>query len=460
MKKILIVDDEPKLRKLLQLILSEIDTLPLTASDGEKALKIIAEEDPDIVITDLKMPGMNGMDLLKTIKKKFPEKQVIIITAYGSIDSAVAAMKEGAADYITKPFEVEDIKIKVKNLLRYIDAEKKVSYFFEEFKKGHEFNDIIGESPSLKEAILLAQKVAHTSTPVLLMGESGTGKELFARAIHLSSPRSRGPFIALNCASIPDTLLESELFGYEKGAFTGAYEKRKGKLEIASGGTLFLDEIGEMPYPLQAKLLRVLEEKQFYPLGSTKPIKVDFRLITATNKDLELTVKEGNFREDLFYRINVFTIKLPPLRNRGNDIINLAQFFIKKFSRELGKKPPVITDEVKEIFLKYPWKGNVRELQNVIERACIVADDKISLSHLPPEFVEAGIISENDYKQLEKFSLPPEGINLDELEKKLITEALQKSNYNVSKAARLLGLSRPTLRYRIEKYRIPLKGNN
>ncbi len=456
MRKILIVDDEPKLRKLLQLILSEIDVIPLSASSGMEALEIIKEEDPDLIITDLKMPGMDGLELLKRIKKDFPDKQVVIITAYGSIDSAVSAMKEGASDYITKPFEVEDIKIKIKNILKYIEAEKKARFFFEEFKKGHEFNDIIGDSPALQKAISLARKVAPASTPVLLTGESGTGKELFARAIHLSSPRSGGPFIAINCASIPETLLESELFGYEKGAFTGAYERRKGKLELASGGTLFLDEIGEMPLSLQAKLLRVLEEKQFYPLGSTRAVKVDFRLISATNRDLEKLVSDGSFREDLYYRINVFTIKLPPLRERQEDILTLAEFFVKKFSSELGKKPPVLTQEVKEIFLRYPWKGNVRELQNVIERACIVADDKITLTHLPPEFVEAGIIPEDHLDRVTDFTLPPEGINLDELEKKLIIEALRRSNYNVSKAARLLGLTRPTLRYRIEKYRIPI----
>ncbi len=458
LKKILIVDDEPKYRKLLQMILSEIDTLPLSASSGEEAVEIIEEENPEVVITDLKMPGMSGLDLLKEIKNKYPQKPVVIITAFGSIDSAVEAMKEGASDYITKPFEIEDIKIKVKKILKGLEIQKKAQYFYEEFKKGHEFTDIIGSSSSLMEAIKMARRVAETDTPVLLTGESGTGKELFARAIHLSSKRREGPFIPINCASIPETLLESELFGYEKGAFTGAYEKRKGKIQIAEGGTLFLDEIGEMPQAIQAKLLRVLEEKKFYPLGSTKPVDVNFRLISATNKDIEKLVGAEKFREDLLYRINVFTIKLPPLRERGDDIILLAEYFLEKYSAELGKVKPQLTEEVKEIFLKYPWRGNVRELQNVIERACIIADIKITLKHLPPEFLDHSTDqAESKPSNLSDFTLPSEGIILEDLEKKFIIEALERSNYNISKAARLLGLSRPTLRYRIEKYGIPVK---
>ena len=458
MKKVLVVDDEPKLRKLLQLILSEIDLLPLSAASGEEALEIVEEESPEIVITDLKMPGMDGMELLRKIKNLHPEIPVVIITAFGTIDSAVEAIKEGAEDYITKPFEVEDIQVKIGKILKFLEERKKAEYFFDEFRKGHEFKDILGKSKPILEAISLARKVAQTNTPVLLTGESGTGKELFARAIHLSSKRKKGPFIPINCASIPETLLESELFGYEKGAFTGAYEKRKGKIELASDGTLFLDEIGEMPLSLQAKLLRVLEEKQFYPLGSAKPVTVDFRLITATNRELEQLVKEGKFREDLLYRINVFTIKLPPLRERGEDILILANYFIKKFSSDLGKKPPILSDEVKEIFLKYPWRGNVRELQNVIERACIITEEKITLRHLPPEFLETDKTEQNEeIVPTPDFMLPPQGIVLDDLEKKLIIQALEKTNYNVSKAAKLLGLSRPTLRYRIEKYGIPVK---
>ncbi len=456
MKKVLVVDDEPKLRKILQLILSEMDTIPLSAGTGEEALTIVEEENPDLIITDLKMPGMDGMALLQEIKNREPDLPVVILTAYGTIDSAVEAIKKGAEDYITKPFKVEEIKLRIGRILELIEERRKAEYFFEEFRKGKEFGDIVGNSLPLREAIKLAKQVAPTPAPVLLLGESGTGKELFARAIHLSSPRKKGPFIAINCASIPETLLESELFGHEKGAFTGAEEKRKGKIEIASGGTLFLDEIAEMPLSLQAKLLRVIEEKQFYPLGSTTPVSADFRLITATNKDIRKLVEEGKFREDLFYRINVFTIKLPPLRERGDDVITLARYFIKKYSSELGKHPPELTPEVEEVFKKYHWKGNVRELQNVIERACIIAEDKITLSHLPPELVEQTPAYEGKIGKID-FHLPDEGVMLEELERQLIIEALKKSNYNVSKAARLLGLTRPTLRYRIEKYGIPVK---
>ena len=455
-RKILIVDDEEKLRKILEYVVQEMEHLPVTAKSGEEALEILNKKNIDLIITDYKMPGINGLELLKEVKLMWPKKPVILVTAFGSIDSAVEAMKEGAADYITKPFDIEPIKMIINNTIKFIEIEEKADYFFDIAKAGFSFENIIGKSAKIKDSIFQAKQVANTDAPVLLLGESGTGKELFSKAIHFGSKRASGPFMAINCASIPESLMESELFGYEKGAFTGAYEKTKGKILASNGGTLFLDEIGEMSPALQAKLLRVLEDKKITPVGSNEQIEVDFRLITATNRNLKKEVDESNFRSDLYYRINVFTVHLPPLRERKGDIIQLAQYFIGKYSKELGKKILILSDEVIEVFDNYDWKGNIRELENVIERACIIADKEIKIKHLPPEMFnkrENNNINTNNQASVDLI-LPKNGIIIEELEKNLIKQSLERANNNVSKAAKLLGLSRPTLRYRMEKYGI------
>jgi DNA-binding NtrC family response regulator len=453
--RILIVEDESKMSRIMELILSPDRYSVDFAEDGRKALSLLEQYSYDLIITDLKMPNLDGMEMIRTIKKIPLDTPVIVITAFGSVESAVEAMKLGAFDYITKPFEKEMIRIVVSKAIAHSTLRKENAYLREEVLQSCDSPEFVGNSSKMKAVYELAGQVAETASTVLITGESGTGKELLARAIHHGSARANGPFIAVNCASIPDTLLESEFFGFEKGAFTGADKSKRGKFELADGGSLFLDEIAEMSLLIQSKLLRVLQEKSFEKLGGVKTIGVDIRFITATNKNLQKLVERKLFRQDLYYRLNVFPIVLPPLRERKEDIPLLAAHFIAKFSREMGKTIQGISSDAVSILDSYPWPGNVRELQNVIERAIILCRGKeLTPSEINLLNTETTGIHDGGLHQRLKTIIPTHGISLEEVEKGLITAALQMSGNNQVKAAGLLKITRNTLRYRMGKFGI------
>jgi len=398
-----------------------------------------------MVILDLKMPDIDGIEVLKELKISNPSIPVIMITAHGTIDTAIEAMKIGATDYITKPFKLEELKVHVKQALHLLNLENQVDFLRQEL--GKNYGKIVGQSEAMKEIALLIQQVAKTGATVLITGESGTGKEVAAVEIHQASNRADKPFVAVNCAALPEQLLESELFGHEKGAFTGATSKKKGRFEIADKGTLFLDESGEMPLSMQAKLLRVLQERCFERVGGTETIHVDVRVIATTNVDLIKAISNGAFREDLYYRLNVMHIVMPPLRSRKEDIPLLVNHFLEKFDPSRSKK---ISAEAMKILTRYNWPGNIRELQNVIERALIVCQGtEIQPVHFPKELL-------NSLEETSKpmINLTEGGFSLEELEKHLILKALEKHNNNQTKVAKYLGISRPTLLYRLKKYGI------
>jgi len=412
-EKILVVDDEPLIRDLLRDILKEEGYEVSIAKEGLSALKKIKKEEVDLVITDVKMPGLDGIKLLKEIKKVSPSTLVIVITAYGTIENAVEAMKEGAYDYITKPITPEQLKLVLQKISQHKNLLRENRYLRAEVNQRYNFEELVGESPGMKEVYSMIDKVAKTKATVLIQGESGTGKELVARAIHYRGPRRDKPFIKLNCAALPEDLLESELFGHEKGAFTGAFSRREGRFELADRGTLLLDEISETSPSFQVKLLRVLQEGEFERVGGTKTLKVDVRIITTTNRDLEKLVKEGKFRDDLYYRLNVLPVHLPPLRERKEDIPLLALHFLEKYSRHNGLKLKSISRECLQMLKEYHWPGNVRELENVIERMVVMNEKEIIL---PQDFAFLNFSSQN-------LSLSfPENLTLEEMEKRLIME--------------------------------------
>lgn len=383
-KSILIVEDEETLRESLKRVFTKEGFNVETTGSAEDALKLSEENIYDVIISDIILPGMDGIELLSKIRQILPEQIFIVITAYASVNTAIQALRLGAYDYIMKPIIHEEIKQVVRNALKQKRLLRENLLLKQEIEKQYDFTNIIGESAAIKSIIEEIKKIADTKSNILLLGETGTGKELFARVIHHNSSRRDMPFIPINCSAIPENLLESELFGYVKGAFTGAITSKKGLLEEADGGTIFLDEIGDMPLSIQAKFLRVLEDQEIRPVGATKTKKVDIRFITATNKDLNDAVKKGLFREDLLYRINVITISLPPLRNRREDIEPLARYYMQKYANHLGKKITDISPEAISLMVSYNWPGNVRELQNVIERAVILADNEHILpEHLP-----------------------------------------------------------------------------
>ncbi len=454
--RILIVEDEARMRRLLAMLLSDLPAVFLEAADAETAWDIYRTEGAELIITDLKLPGIHGMELLKRVKERDPEVPIIVITAYGTIENAVEAIRIGAFDYVTKPFDEERIRACVMKALRVVRLLSEVRYLRMEIESRHNFQNIIGNSAAMCRVLRLAGEVALTDTTVLVTGESGTGKELISKAIHFNSRRSAGPFRAVNCATVPTALLEAELFGYERGAFTGAVGRKPGKFELASGGTLFLDELGDMSLDMQAKLLRVLEEQEFERLGGTRKVRVDIRLIAATNKDLPELIQAGRFREDLYYRINVFPIHIPPLRERKEDIVLLARHFVSQLGEAMGKKDLKLTEEAEAFLHQQRWQGNVRELRNVIERAMILCrGDLITSRHLLiNEPLGDGRSRESSFSKLSERILADGAIDLEGLEKELIEEALKRTHNNVSQAARLLGLSRATLRYRLEKYRL------
>lgn len=442
--RIIVIDDQQNQRHLLGGYLKKHKHKVREASSGFEALELLKKQGAEVAITDMRMPEMDGLTLLKKIKKIYPDMEVVVITAYGSIEDAVEAMKAGATDYLIKPVKLEQLDIILKKIEKSQRLVAENRYLRRKLESVESFPEFIGQSPVFKKMLSDISVIAKSDSTVLIKGESGTGKELVARAIHSSSIRRDGPFLAVNCAALPETLLESELFGYERGAFTGAVKRRIGRFELAHKGTIFLDEIGDISLPIQVKLLRVLETKSFERLGGSENIKVDIRFITATNRDIEARVKDGSFREDLFYRLNVIPISLPPLRERKEDILLLVDYFIDKFSTKVGKEIEGITPQAKDVLLYHSWPGNVRELENTIERAIVLT--------------RTGAI---DSESLEAFKALPvgsvslsEGLDLTELEKKAIIEALQRTNGKLIETAELLGIHRNTLRLKMKQYGI------
>jgi len=446
--RILVVDDEAIIRDSLSEWLNDVGHEVFVAENGPQALEIIREERPSVMITDLVMPGMDGIELLKVAKQMSPAIEVILITAYGSVPTAIAAMREGAYDYIEKPFCPEKAELLIEKLVEHQRIVAENISLHQKLEERYRFENIIAKSPKMQKVIELIKVVAKSNATVLITGESGTGKELVARAIHSQSHRKDKPFVAVSCAALPESLLESELFGHEKGAFTGAHAQRRGKFEVANRGTLFLDEIGEMSANIQVHLLRVLEEKEFTRVGGNDLIKVDVRVISATNRDMKQAIASGQFREDLYYRLNVVTIDLPPLRDRKEDIPLLAEHFLKKSSQENQKEITGFSPEATDFLLRYEWPGNVRELENAIERAVILAtDSRLEMADLPEE------------TRSWAHSLPV-GATLAEVEKSHIQSILEKSGGNYSRAARLLGISRVTLYNKIRAYGLAVKKIN
>jgi two-component system response regulator AtoC len=452
MSKILIVDDEKLICDMLRTELEKNNYEVTVVNNSKDAIKVIEHNDFDIVLLDLMLPKITGLDLLSLIKEKSPNTVVIIITAYGSAESAVKAMKLGAFDYITKPFSMEEMLVVIKKAEEYAKKLQEIDYYKKE--RGREFNldAIIGSSKAIKDIKETIMRIAEADVKVVLIeGESGVGKELIAKAIHGLSKRASSPFIAINCASVPETLLESELFGYEKGAFTDAKTTKQGLIDLADGGTLFLDEIGDMPTSIQAKLLRFLEERKVRRVGGLTDIPVDVQVIAATNKVLKKLVQEGKFREDLYYRIKVVPIYVPPLRERKEDIIDLANHFIKHFNREFKKHVKGFSPIALKMIMQYDWPGNIRELRNVIERAMIFEEeDMIMVERLPAEIIAS---SGKTYSSSPlEIKIPPEGIDIEEVEKELIRQALLMTKGNQSKAARLLNIGVDAMRYRMKKF--------
>jgi two-component system, NtrC family, response regulator len=447
MKKssILLIDDDDSLRRVMEFSLIEAGFRVQTASSGEEGLLLFGKNTFDAVISDITMPGIGGMEVLAKIHEQDAHIPVIMITAYGTIESAVDAMKQGAFDYITKPFNRDELRLTLGKALRIRRLEKENIELRSEVTDRYRFDSIIGGSEKIREVLDLAGRVAASDATVLITGERGTGKELLAKGIHFNSPRARGPFVAVNCAAIPETLIESELFGHVKGAFTGAGKDKEGKFELADGGTILLDEIGELRIDLQAKILRVLQERTVDRLGDRAPIPVDVRVIASTNRDIEQAIKDGTFREDLYDRINVVGLRMPPLRERRDDIPLLVHYFLKKFNKDASAG---IEEEAMTVLLSYGWPGNVRELESVIERASVLKrGSKITSDDLPEKLRK----EKNSFENI-LLNLPEEGLELEELEKSLIVRALEKNKGNQTRAAEYLGITRPTLIYRMEKF--------
>ena len=453
MKKILVVDDELNMLLVLEAMLKKEKYEVATASDGLEALEILKDGDVAVVVTDLKMPKLDGLGLLSKIENDYPSIPVIVITAHGTITTAVEALKKGAFDYITKPFDQDDLKNVISKAFKTKALnENEPALSSDEIDR----HDIIGSSECMVEMYDLIGKVAPTATTVLITGETGTGKELFAQAIHRNSPRKDSPFIKINCAAIAENLLESELFGFEKGAFTGAVHRKPGRFELAHTGTLFLDEIGDLPKDMQVKILRVIQDQEFERVGGLRTIKVDVRLIAATNKTLLEEVGEGRFREDLYYRLNVFPIDIPPLRERRGDIGPLADFFLKRFNEKLNRKIEHIDPKAEEFFSHYGWRGNIRELENLMERLVLLTTgDTITLEDIPAEirFSSAAQTSGSPAKPKRSFKNILKD-KTERLEKDMIMRVLEECGGNVSKAALQLGLSRRGLQLKMTKYHL------
>jgi len=453
--RLLVVDDEETQREMLSAILARASYRVETAPDGEKALEILEQRSFDLVLTDQKMPKMDGLELLAAIRSRYPRLPVVLMTAFGSVSSAVEAMKNGAADYLTKPFEKEELVIVLSKSLRQYRLEDEVATLRGALRERFQLGNIIGNSSVMQEVFTLIERIAGTDVPILIQGESGTGKELVARAIHEGSTRAGGPFVALNCSAIPETLIESELFGHERGAFTGAVRSHAGMFEQASDGTLFLDEIGAMRIDLQPKLLRALQENVVQRLGADRPTDVNVRIVAATCEDLEESIRGKRFREDLYYRLSVVPIRLPALRERSEDIPLLTDHFLSKAISRFGREAVSVAPEVLDRMQAHSWPGNVRELENCIDRMVLLSrGQRLVADDLPPA-VQRGP-DPGDMPE-DSFALPPQGVALEELESHLIRQALQRTRGSLGPAARLLGISYKTLQYRIRKYELDLE---
>jgi DNA-binding NtrC family response regulator len=452
-ERILVVDDEYLIRWTLQQNLTKEGYEVLLAETGEEALEKVEGEAPDLMLLDIKLPGMDGYEVLEKALRIDQGVVPIMITAYEDVESVVKTMRLGAFDYITKPFNFDKVRLSLQKALEASQLKREVKHLRQEQKNWFGLNNIVAMSEEMRKVIQMVGKMAQSdASTVLVQGESGTGKELMAHAIHDWSKRENMPFVTVNCAGFPEHMLENELCGHEKGAFTDAKEVKKGLLEVADGGTLFLDEIGDMNLNLQAKLLRLVEQKSFRRIGGVKDIQVDVRIITATNKDLMKLKEEGKFREDLFYRINIAALRMPPLRERPNDIFPLAKYFIQKYNEKFHKNVQKVSKVVEDFFMGYSWPGNVRELRNVIERAMILGDgDTLLMEHLPTDIL--GQASKQG-KVVEGIRIPPEGISLEKVEEALVRQALRMTDGNQTKAAKLLDISRDALRYRMQKFGI------
>jgi two-component system, NtrC family, response regulator PilR len=447
---ILIVDDEKGQRDILTVILNKEGYDIVDVPGVREALDQLDKREFDLILTDLKMQGQSGLDLLERVLADDPQQCVILMTAHGTVDSAVEAMKKGAFDYLEKPLERDNLILTLARAFERIGLMRENRVLQKRMEAIQTIPNMLGEHPKMREVFRVVAKIAATTSTVLIVGESGTGKELVARAIHDGSQRRDKPFMAINCAAIPDTLIESELFGHEKGSFTGANVREIGIFEAANGGTVFLDEIGEMNVAMQAKLLRAIQEKEIRRVGGKVNVPLDVRIVSATNKELEQEIRRGNFREDLFYRLNVIRINLPPLRERGSDVKTLAEFFMRKYSQASGIVVDGIAKPALKLLMNYTWPGNVRQLESVIERSVLMAESNyIEVADLPAEITAASALAGGI-----PFDLPPEGIAFEELEKGLIIKAMERADWVIGKAAPLLGMSYKTLQYRLEKFDI------
>ena len=453
-ERILIVEDDETLRNVMQLQLKKLGYEAAASPNAEQAVEILQKLQQDLIITDLNLPGKSGIELLKRVRSEYPGTAVIVMTAYGTIQSAVAAMKCGAYDYLTKPIEPYDLRALVSRVMDHQRLIKEVHVLRSCLDQKYGFENIIGGSAPLLHALEVAARVAPTDATVLILGETGTGKEMVAKAIHFQSARRDRPFVTINCAAIPRDLLESELFGYVKGAFTGALTHKKGKAEIADGGTMLLDEIGEMPLELQVRVLRLIQEREIEKIGARIPTKVDVRIIAATHRNLELMVKEGSFREDLYYRLLVVPIVLPPLRERQPDIPDLVWHFLEKAKSKHNRADVSLPSDLLPTFCDYSWPGNVRQLENTIERLVLLTQSPEIMHSDLPDFLRG----ERPSSAVPQVDLPEEGISLTAVEKDLIVRALQKFGGNQTRAARFLNMSRRTLAYRLAKYDIQTEG--
>jgi two-component system NtrC family response regulator len=447
---ILIIDDEAAQRDVLTGYLKKKDYIIFSASSGKEGIEIAKNNPVDIILSDFKMPDLNGIEVLEQVKRINPEISFVIVTAYGTVENAVKAMRLGAFDYISKPVDLDELDLMIERIVEHKNLKSENQLLKSQLQEKYKISSIVSQSQKMEEVINVAARVADSKANVLITGENGTGKEVLAKAIHYISPRKDAAFVAVNVPALTETLLESELFGHEKGAFTGADKMKKGRFEIAHGGTIFLDEVGDIPQSIQVKLLRVLQEHQFERVGGTEKIEVDVRIIAATNKELEQKIKDGTFREDLFYRLNVVSVKIPPLRERKEDIVPMIENFIQKYSKENSKEKLEISKEVVDVLMKYNYPGNVRELENIIERAVVLSRGKvITLADLPMNI--KGFKEEKTIGSLDEGTITDQ---VEALEKQLIYDALQQSGGNQTKAGKLLGLTERNLRYKLKKYNI------
>jgi two-component system, NtrC family, response regulator len=446
---ILVVDDDPSFRRVVDFTLKEEGYEPTLAANGREAREMFARGDFSAVITDVLMPEVSGLELLRELRAVAPEVPVLVVTAHAAVDDAVAAMREGAFDYIVKPIHREQLKLVLKRALEVKELVRENRRLRQVVSERLGFENMIGSAPAMAPVLRIAAQAAQVDSTVLLLGESGTGKELLAKAIHFNGPRRRAQFVPVNCAAIPVGLLESELFGHRRGAFTGAVSDQRGRVEAAAGGTLFLDEVGDLEPATQVKLLRLLQEKEIEKVGEGRPIKVDTRIIAATHRDLRALVRSGAFREDLYYRFSVIPIELPPLRRRVSDVPLLASFFLDKYARKFGKEL-TLDRAVQGTLERYPWPGNIRELENLMERlAALHPGGSISEEDLP-DAIRNGAVPVGDIV----LQIPPEGIELERVERELIREALERNGWNQTRAAKFLGVTRNTLMYRMQKFRL------